>query len=98
MSALEKLRTFFICNGMLNTELDSVEKKFSIELGHREEVTEESDFYAQLPEAIRTEAEWMSRHYIQFYVLENSLRELVTEKNARRAWPELVEWARFASG
>ena len=81
MSALDDLRRFFVSNAMLNVELDNVQKRFYVELGHRpKEAMQEADFYAQLPEAIRNEADWMSRHYVQFYVLENSLREIVTEK------------------
>jgi hypothetical protein len=82
MSALDNLQRFFVSNGMLSAELDSVEKKYDVELGHRpaEESAQESGFYVQLPEAIRHEAEWMSRHYVQFYVLENYIREVVTEK------------------
>ncbi len=89
MSALDDLQRFFVSNGMLSTELDSVESKFDVMLGHRPTVASEqdADFYPQLPEAIRAEARWMARHYEVFYVLENSIRELVTEKMADTIGP-----------
>ena len=56
--------------------------KHNVELSRRlkQDSREDASYYAQLPKAIRAEANWMSRHYEQFYVLENSIRELVTEK------------------
>jgi hypothetical protein len=82
MNGLDDLQRFYVSNGMLNAELDAVESKFSVSLGHRPREVEkqDADFYPQLPEAIRSEARWMSRHYEQFYVLEGSIRELVMEK------------------
>lgn len=82
MSDLDDLKMFHVSNAMLNAELRSIEAKFSIDLGQEpeQEVKQDPDFYPQLPAAIRAEAAWMSKHYEVFYVLENSIRELVVSK------------------
>ena len=60
-------------------------RQHNAELGSKpkRESPQDASFYAQLPEAIRLEARWMSRHYEQFYLLENSIRKLVTEKMSK---------------
>src|SRR5262245_39078387 len=68
-------------NQILSKELQSVGRKFSVELGHiaAPASVEEETYYPQFDAAVRAEAAKMSRHYEAFYCLEKSIRTLVSE-------------------
>jgi hypothetical protein len=69
-------------SGMLITdELSSLEKRFSLELGHGDRASSErpSTYYPQFEQAVRVEAATMAAHYELFYCLEQSIRKLISD-------------------
>lgn len=75
------IKLFGMANLMALNELDAIEKKYELELGHKYINTEESDktYYPQFEMAIRVEAKMMAQHYELFYCLENAIRALIKE-------------------
>ncbi len=75
------VKLFGIANLMALNDLDAVEKKYDLELGHKSANLEGSDrtYYPQFEIAIRAEAKMMAQHYELFYCLENAIRALIKE-------------------
>ncbi len=75
------IKLFGMANLMALNELDAIEKKYELDLGHRMVSTEESDktYYPQFEMVIRAEAKMMAQHYELFYCLENAIRALIKE-------------------
>jgi hypothetical protein len=69
---------------MIESDLDSVEKSFRIDLGRepQAETGKDEEYYPQFTEAVRQEAAAMAAHYEVFYCLEQSIRDLVKDKLA----------------
>ncbi|MDF0497729.1 Swt1 family HEPN domain-containing protein [Bradyrhizobium yuanmingense] len=81
MKREDAIRLFGQNNLSIEAEIRRVEVAHGVNLGHiREEKKEEGQFYPQFSEKLRQEAEDMARHYVIFYCLENSIRDLVTER------------------
>ncbi len=81
MSTLERIKVFHLSNSLALAELDAIEKRFAVDLGHRQAPSgddKHGGFYLQFPAALRTEASAMASRYELFYCLENSIRELVS--------------------
>ncbi|QIP05610.1 Swt1 family HEPN domain-containing protein [Bradyrhizobium symbiodeficiens] len=77
----DAIRLFGQNNLSIEAEIRRLETAKGLNLGHRtDEQKQEEQFYPQFSEKLRHEAEDMARHYIIFYCLENSIRELVTER------------------
>ncbi|UVO55439.1 Swt1 family HEPN domain-containing protein [Sphingomonas sp. SUN039] len=79
----------------MTDELQGIERRFAIELGHvRPQPSEAADYYQQFDQAIRSQAAGMAAHYELFYCLEQSMRELIistlSEKSAGNWWIETV--------
>lgn len=79
--AEDHLRSFGMSGYLVTEELRTVEKQFSVELGHVPLVVVESpvDYYPQFEHEVRAEAAEMARHFEVFYCLERSIRGLITE-------------------
>ncbi len=79
--AAHHIRAFGMSTLLLTEDLKAVESAHGIALGHgeRERPEDESSYYPQFEQAVRLEAEAMSRHYQVFYCLETAIRKLITE-------------------
>jgi hypothetical protein len=77
----DHLRSFGMSGYLVTEELKSVEKQFSVELGHVPIGATASpiDYYPQFEQDVRLEAATMARHFEVFYCLERSIRGLISE-------------------
>ena len=78
----DAIKLFGLNNLAIEAEVKRVEKNFSVDLGHsmREDRKLDHTYYPQFPERIRNEASKMAKSYIIFYCLENSIREIITQR------------------
>lgn len=81
MTDISRIKQFSMNNQLLEYSLDSVEKKFGVDLGRN--ITNpnnvETIYYPQIEEDIRKEAALMAPHYEIFYSLEKTIRRLISE-------------------
>lgn len=79
--AAHHLRSFGMSGFLVMDELKAIEAKYGVKLGHGvpEQEDEEAAYYPQFEQAVRAEAEEMSKHYQVFYCLETAIRKLITE-------------------
>jgi len=96
MDTESKIKLFVLANSLVENNLDSIEKKYDIDLGRKEkEEINEEDYYAQFDLIFRKEAREMSKHYEVFYCLEKSIRGLVVqlmkEKYKENWWEDRVK-------
>jgi hypothetical protein len=77
----DHLRSFGMSGYLLTDELRTIEKQFSVELGHVPLAATASpiDYYPQFEQDVRVEAATMARHFEVFYCLERSIRSLITD-------------------
>ena len=75
------VRSFGMTGYLISSDLQGIEKTFSIDLGHipSRPVDQELDYYPQFEQNVRTEAAEMGSHYEVFYCLEKSIRKLISE-------------------
>jgi hypothetical protein len=84
MKRTDKIRLFRMTHQMIESDLNSVERTFNIDLGRelQTETGKDEEYYPQFTEAVRQEAAAMANHYEVFYCLEQSIRDLVRDKLA----------------
>lgn len=84
MPTTEHLKVFLMTTQLIEEDLDSIEKRLSLDLGReRPAATDEAaDYYPQIEHQFRAEARAMAPHYEVFYSLERTIRALVTESLA----------------
>jgi hypothetical protein len=81
MKASQLLRSFGQNNLFIEAEIRRVEEDFDVDLGHRRApLKEDKEAFPQFKEQLRNEAARMSEHFVIFYCLENSIRELITAR------------------
>lgn len=83
MKLEDHIKFFGLNNLSIEAELRKVSEQFEFQLKPTKQTQEsETDkiFYPQFREKIRKEAETMARHYVVFYCLENSIRELICSR------------------
>ncbi len=95
------IKAFGMTNMLLEAELDSIEDKYQIDLGRRNQHGKkiEDKYYPQFDASLRAEAKKMSLHYELFYCLEKSIRQLIVdifEESGEQDWwenqvPEMVK-------
>ncbi|MDO6765144.1 Swt1 family HEPN domain-containing protein [Agarivorans sp. 1_MG-2023] len=95
------IKSFGMTNMLLEADLDSIEDKYQLDLGRRNQVGNkiEDKYYPQFDSALRAEAKKMSAHYELFYCLEKSIRQLIVdvfEGSGDKEWwenqvPEIVK-------
>lgn len=82
MTSAEDSVNLFTLNSMLiETDLRSVQKQISEDIGHSE-TNNESDVanhLTSLPSELKAEAKAMAGHYVSFYCLENYMRQIIEE-------------------
>ena len=78
----DAFRLFGLNNLSIEAEVQRIEREFEIDLGHRGEGRRDVDrmYYPQFTERVRDEASRMAGNYIIFYCLENSIRELISQR------------------
>lgn len=75
------IKFFGLNNISLESHIKSIEEEFDVDLGHRSSGLDiERNYYPQFDNDIRQEADKMSRNYIIFYCLENSIREIIVDR------------------
>lgn len=84
MSFEDKVKSFGMTNMLVETDLDSIEKKFNISLREPEVMSGElrdieQTYFPQFDEDLRKEAAYMARNYELFYCLEKTIRSQISE-------------------
>lgn len=75
------LRNFGMANLLVEAGLSEVEKKFSVDLKRNLDDGEvDETYFPQFDQSIRSRAAQMAAHYEIFYCLEQTIRELITER------------------
>ncbi|HUY20432.1 MAG TPA: Swt1 family HEPN domain-containing protein [Candidatus Binataceae bacterium] len=96
MKVGDAIKLFGMTQQLIESDLDSIEKLLSIDLGRtgNDNPFRDEDYFPQFGEQVRLEAAAMSKHYEIFYCLEKSLRQLIKAKlEAERGanwWSESV--------
>ena len=82
MRAEDSIKLFGLNNLSIESEIQKLERDLDIDLGHRREIEGQIDqtYYPQFVERLRSEAARMSTNYAIFYCLENSIRELISQR------------------
>lgn len=82
MKTDDAVRLFGLNNLLIEAEIQKIERTFGVDLGHRGDASsgEDDQYYPQFAERLRIEAAEMARHYALFYCLENSIRELISQR------------------
>jgi len=83
------LRAFGMSGLLITNELQDVEKRFNLELGHVARVSGQSaaEYYPQFEQEVRREAARMAEQYELFYCLEQAIRKIITESLEDAAGP-----------
>ena len=81
MNRLSAVKSFAMTNMLLETELDSIEQEYHVDLGRGtlQSSKIESAYYPQFSASLRAEARKMAQHYEIFYCLEKTIRELIVD-------------------
>lgn len=80
-SAEDSVKLFTLNSMLIETDLRSVQKQISEDIGHSE-TNNESDVanhLTSLPSELKAEAKAMAGHYVSFYCLENYMRQIIEE-------------------
>lgn len=82
MRSENAIKLFGLNNLTIEAEIQRIEKEFDVDLGHqaKKELNLDQTYYPQFTERLRIEAERMSENYVIFYCLENSIREIITQR------------------
>jgi hypothetical protein len=78
----DAIRLFGLNNLSIESDIRRVEIENDVDLGHRPQAVAgpEEQFYPQFSQKLRDEADAMTRHFAIFYCLENSIRELISDR------------------
>ena len=82
MQVDEAIKLFGLNNLAIESEIRLIEREYQIELGQKngQEQRIDQTYYPQFTERMRKEASRMSANYEIFYCLENSIREIITQR------------------
>ena len=82
MRGEEVIKLFGLNNLAIESDIRQVERKYDVDLGHRDDQEQRLDqtYYPQFSERLRAEASRMSTNYEIFYCLENSIREIIVRR------------------
>jgi hypothetical protein len=82
MRADEALKLFGLNNLAIDSAVRQIEREHNIDLGHKEDKEQRIDqtYYPQFTERLRIKASRMANNYAIFYCLENSIREILTQR------------------
>jgi len=79
MNAEDRIKLFGMSHGLVERDLDFVEKRLQVDLQREVIDDKDEDYYPQFSHDLRLEASAMGRHYELFYCLEKSIRSLIAE-------------------
>jgi len=79
METEDRIKLFGMSLGLVERDLDAVEKDLKLDLEREPEDDKDEDYYPQFTHHLRVEAAAMGRHYELFYCLEKSIRSLIAE-------------------
>jgi hypothetical protein len=81
MNRAGAVKSFAMTNMLLEADLDKIEEQYEIDLGRNNssENKIEGTYYPQFSANLRAEAKKMSEHYLIFYCLEKTIRELIID-------------------
>lgn len=82
MRSDEAIKLFGLNNLTIESDIKRIEREYGVDLGHKEndEETIDEKYYPQFTERLRAEASRMSANYAIFYCLENSIREIISQR------------------
>ena len=82
MRAEEAIRLFGLNNLAIESDIRELEKELGIDIGDGKNNRDDFDqtYYPQFAQKLRLEASRMSRNYVIFYCLENSMREIIAQR------------------
>lgn len=82
MKSLDYIKFFGLNNLTIESDLRRIQRSIEMDIGHSglSSRNKDSNYYPQFAEKLRREADEMGRHYAIFYCLENSIRELISER------------------
>ena len=78
----EAIKLFGLNNLAIESDIQKIEGDYDVNLGHRHDRERQIDkaYYPQFTDRIRNEAARMSVNYSIFYCLENSIREIISQR------------------
>ena len=78
----EALKLFGLNNLTIESDIRRIEREYGVNLGHEDKGNKINDkvYYPQFSEKLRREADKMAINYAIFYCLENSVREIITQR------------------
>lgn len=82
MAFEDKVKSFGMTNMLIESDLDSIENEYDVDLGRAVEKLDteiEETYYPQFDKELREEAAFMAKQYELFYCLEKSIRQLVAD-------------------
>lgn len=90
MKQVDAVKFFGLNNLTIEAEVQRVEEDLHVDLGHRSRGEQRLDrtYYPQFAERIRTEASRMAQNYVIFYCLENSIREIISQRLEEERGPD----------
>jgi hypothetical protein len=90
MSIESRIKLFGMSHQLVERELDKIESQLDIDLQRsaRSEEDRDDHYYPQFPENLRNQAAQMGDHYELFYILEQSIRGLISEKLEAEKGPD----------
>ena len=82
MRSEDSIKLFGLNNLTIEAEIRQIERSHSVDLGHSKNTEKKIDqtYYPQFTERLRSEATRMSTNYAIFYCLENSIREMISQR------------------
>ena len=82
MRSEDSIKLFGLNNLTIEAEIRQIERSHSVDLGHSKDTEKKIDqtYYPQFTERLRSEATRMSTNYAIFYCLENSIREMISQR------------------
>lgn len=82
MGNINSIKLFGLNNLAIEAELRRIQLEHKTEIGHSDTLQDRSEekFFSQFSKKLQDEASSMARHFTIFYCLENSIRELISER------------------
>jgi len=84
MKKQDAIRLFGLNNLLIESEIQRIEQIYDEDLGHTTRTKEQEEldetYYPQFSSKHRKEASSMASHYDVFYCLENSIREMISQR------------------
>ena len=86
----DAIKFFSLNNLTIEAEIKRVEQEFRVDFGHQKQDGPALDrtYYPQFTQRVRNDAARMARNYVIFYCLENSIRELISQRLEEEHGPD----------